>query len=208
MTDVVTEVVAQNVVTDGSKPDVVAAENQTEVVTIDRELVAVVENEEVDVVVFQDVGAVAVVEKDVVVVSHGQAGPPGATGEPGDPGDTGPAGPVGPTGPGGAGSAIPVRGYVPVATSAIIEEVDALVYRSCKWMITVTDPYGLRYRIGEIMAFHDGLEAHYVHYAAFGAAISYSVDVTFISNKMGLRVSNADAVQLTVDAVRVGNLTL
>jgi len=198
--------------------EIVVAAQEDVATSIDKEVGYVLVEEKTTVVVPGELTvAVGIEQRSVVntetestvVVALGAVGPPGQAGVDGADGPAGPQGvqgPPGPIGPGGAGSAVPVRVYVPLATSEIIESVSALVYRSCKWMITVTDPFGMRYRMGEILAFHDDVEAHFTHYGIFGGAISYSVDVVLIGSEMSLRVTNADAVQLTVDAVRVGNL--
>jgi hypothetical protein len=171
------------------------------------ERVLVIEQNAV-VAAVEDTQVAAVETQEVVVVAAGCVGPPGAKGDTGDTGPQGTQGEVGPAGPGGAGAAIPVRAFVPAAISAEIERIDATVYRSVKWVITVTDPFGGRYRMGEILAFHDGAEARFVHYAIFGDSLQYAVDVILIGGDMVLRVTNAEAVQLTVDAVRVGNLLI
>jgi hypothetical protein len=146
--------------------------------------------------ILEEVAAQEVVE----ACAQGPSGPPGGEGP------EGPVGPVGPVGPPGAGSAIPVRVYVPVATTAVIEALPMAVFRSAKWMLTVTDRFGGRYRMGEILALHDGVDTSYVHYAIHGGAVSYAVDVVVIGGDMVLRVTNADAVELVVDAVRIGHL--
>ena len=180
-------------------------DDQVTFVTDLSEEVVVVTDSQTTVVVAEAGDVVVTEETASVVVEEGQQGPPGPAGPEGPEGD---AGPVGPTGPAGAGSQPPVRVYAPPATPTVVEAVNASVYRSVKWIVTVTDPFGGRYRMGEIMAFHDGVDAHHIHYGIFGSAMLYTFDVVMSAGNMVLRITNADAVTLTVDAVRVGNLTI
>jgi hypothetical protein len=198
----------EGVVTSIEEITVVTTEEvSTVVVTPESNVILVVED--VPVVVTNIEREVVVDAVDVVVVvEEGQQGPKGAEGDQGDPGDTGPQGPAGPTGPGGAGAQAPVRVYAPPATPTVVEAVSMAVYRSCKWLVTVTDPFNGWYRVGEIMAFHDGVDAHHIHYGMFGSPLQYTFDVVVASGNMTLRITNEDVSTLTVDAVRVGNLTV
>ena len=149
------------------------------------------------------------------VTTLGQIGPkgePGPEGPPGPPGEDGPEGPEGPQGytglqgVAGPGQTAPVRVYVNEGQTVVIESVSAQTVRSCKWIITVTATSRSQYRMGEVLAFHDGTQTHYSHYAIIGAEVSYQIDVILTAGQMILRATNDDDGQLMIDAVRVGNL--
>lgn len=194
----ITSVVEQNVVTSDRL--------DTSVVVVPTDEQVLVVSEEVSVATLEETHTATVETKDVVVVASGQSGPPGAKGDVGDQGPQGPQGPQGSAGPAGAGAATPVRVLAPDATSVEVERLSAAIYRSTKWIVTVSDPLTNRFRVGEILAFHNGAEAHHTHYAIFGDVIQYDVDVFMSGGDMVFRVTNSDVNPLTVDAVRVGNL--
>lgn len=107
-----------------------------------------------------------------------------------------------------AGLPAPVRVSVPAGGISTIESLDATVYRSAKWMITVTDTLNGVFRTQETMGLHDGSSASHINYSIFGSQLSYSVDVHLSSNNLLLRLSNSAGVSLQVDAVRIANLVL
>lgn len=107
-----------------------------------------------------------------------------------------------------SGLPAPVRVTAPAGSITVIESLDASVYRSAKWMITVTDTFNGNYRSQETMALHDGTSASHTNYSIFGTVIPYSVDVHLSGNNLLLRLSNSAGVSLQVDAVRIANLVL
>lgn len=152
-----------------------------------------------DIVVFDDT---------TYVISMGFVGPPGAAGADGPPGPAGPSGPPGPAGPSGAGSQLPVRSYVPANSSEIVDSIPTSVYRTAKWILTVTDRINGKVRVGEVLAFHNDVEAHHTHYALMGNSVSYALDVLLLSGQLVLRLTNSEGVELMVDAVRIGAIPI
>lgn len=138
--------------------------------------------------------SITAIDDDSTTVSVGEQGPEGARG------------PKGATGAPGAGASAPVRISCPIGATATVEAVELEVIRSTKWVVTVSAPGRSEWRMGEILAFHDDLEAHYTHYAIFGAQVLYTVQVIVSGLDMVLQVTNADTEALVVDAVRVGNI--
>jgi len=197
-----------NIATTIEKDTVASQNTETSVVAVPTEKVVIVVEQDVGIVTHEQEQVAVTEKKDVIVIASCAVGPPGAKGDVGDTGDTGDTGPVGPTGPSGAGASAPLRAYVPVSTTAVIESLSLSVYRSAKWIVTVTDRFNNKYRMGEVLAFHDGTDARFVHYAIFGDAVLYVTEVVIIGSDMVLRVTNADAVELVVDAVRVGHLAV
>ena len=131
------------------------------------------------------------VPQTLEVVDKGPKGDRGNSGTPGLP---------------GAGASLPVRVTSDVGSTIEVESVDMEIIRSCKWIVTVSNPFTGKYRMSEVMAFHDGTTAQHLHYGMFGEPISYTLDVVSIGGRMILRVTNSEVSPLVVDAVRVGNL--
>lgn len=103
---------------------------------------------------------------------------------------------------------VPVRVNAEIGSAIDADSLDALEYRSVKWLLTITDLTNGKYRVGEVLAFHDGVGAKHTHYAIIGDVVLYEVDVVLSGNTMILRVTNQDSVELVVDTVRVGTIPI
>lgn len=107
-----------------------------------------------------------------------------------------------------AGLPAPTRTTVSAGAISVLDTLDASIYRSAKWMITVTDTFNNVYRTQETMTLHDDTTASHVNYSIFGTPIAYSIDVHLSSGNLLLRCSNSAGVALQVDAIRIANLVV
>jgi hypothetical protein len=115
-------------------------------------------------------------------------------------------GAVGPPGPPSAGAVMPVRKNIPAGHTLEIEAISAALFRSAKWLLTVTDQTNNQYKVGEVLAFHNDVDARCVHYAIMGDPVSYSVDTVLQAGSLSLQVQNLSSVELVIDAVRIGTI--
>lgn len=183
----------------------------TDVVTNESPPLQIVEVKEQVVVSTQD--KVTVIESTfapivITQLSEGPQGPPGENGADGLDGADGDVGPVGPSGPSGAGTSPPVRVTVPIGATRIIQEFDANVYRTVKWIVTLTNPILGTVRTFELLALNHNTHCSHVIYGAIGNHIHYYSNVQIINNKITLLLTNSDSSDLIVDAIRIGSISI
>jgi hypothetical protein len=106
------------------------------------------------------------------------------------------------------GQPVPIRITIPSMSSSVIEALDGSVYRSAKWLLTVTDSVGNRFAVSEVLALHTNVSASHIHYGNVGDNILYEVEITLIQGVMVFMIINSENVDLIVDAVRIGSLTV
>lgn len=107
-----------------------------------------------------------------------------------------------------AGLPAPTRTSVNAGAITTLDTLDATVYRSAKWMVTVTDTFNSKYRTQETMGLHDGTTASHANYSIFGTPLDYSIDVHLSGGNLLLRCTNSASVALQVDAIRIANLVI
>lgn len=150
-------------------------------------------------VVFGNDETVAVENTETVVISQlteGPQGPPGSQGPPGPPG------------PAGSGTGPAVRVLVPSGETSIIQEFDASIYRTIKWIVTLTNPILGTVRSFELLALNHSTHCSHVVYGIIGDSMQYSVDVQLINTQVTLLLTNAETNDLIVDAVRIGSISI
>lgn len=123
-------------------------------------------------------------------------------------GPQGPPGPPGPVGPAGSGVGPPVRVTVPSGDTLVIEEFDSAVYRTIKWIVTITNPILETVRTFELLALNNNTHCSHTIYGSIGDQILCFTDVQLINNKITLLVTNSESNELIVDAIRISSIPI
>jgi len=94
----------------------------------------------------------------------------------------------------------------PSATE-IIDAVDANLYRTMKWIVTLINNITDETRSYEILATHRaGTNPTYTLYAKIGDNVAHTEDVVITGTDLELKITNNEAVDITVDAVRISTI--
>jgi len=116
----------------------------------------------------------------------------------------GPAGTPGAPGADGIGDLHEIHvGPIASGNAHVIDSIAIADYRSCKWVVTVTDPTAMLYRMSEVMAIHNGDTPTHTHYGMIGDSVQYGVEITINNGYFRLSVENRHANSIHVSAIRL-----
>ena len=84
-----------------------------------------------------------------------------------------------------------------------LDSISATTFRTCKWLVSVTNSTDSDYQALEILAFHDGSTAYLTQYASIfdnGAQATFDADIN--SGNLRLRVTPASTDTMTFKVIR------
>jgi hypothetical protein len=84
-----------------------------------------------------------------------------------------------------------------------LDTVAKATYRTCKWLVSVTNTTDGDYQAIEILCFHDGTTAYLTQYASIfdnGAQATFDADIS--GSNLRLRVTPASTDNMTFKAIR------
>ena len=123
-------------------------------------------------------------------------------------GSRGNDGQPGPQGPAGSGTQPPSRNIVPVNSQQIIDTLDINVYRSCKWLLAVSDLIEGKNSMREMMSIHSNGSIWHCVYGILGDPISVQFDAQLIGQNMTIICTNGASNNLQVDAIRIAAMPI
>ena len=112
-------------------------------------------------------------------------------------------GPAGAPGLDGAGVVEVASGPVPVGDPVVADSIAISLYRSAKWIITVTDSAGGEYKTYEVLAIHKTTTALYSVYSIVGDKISVFTDVSIVGANLELEITNNHSNPIDIKVQRI-----
>lgn len=112
-------------------------------------------------------------------------------------------GPAGPPGADGSGVIEVDFGTVTDGNTEVVDSVLRGVYRSVKWIATLTDSAGMLYKSYEVMAVHNGTVAFHSCYGRVGDTIAVDTDVVVTGANLELSITNNHGSDIEVKVQRI-----
>lgn len=186
-----------------STVDVVLINNPPDIINNDSTKIDVIINNTRDVVSINGSNLTIIETHDIpTVIVQNERGEQGTKGDKGDKGDQGERGFPG-------GLINPIYVTIPPVSSSMIFEYDINIYRTLKYIITLTDNINNKYRSYEILILNQGgINSPFVIYGIIGDSIQTETDVQIINNKLTLTITNQEQSNLFIGAARVGSITI
>lgn len=165
---------------------VVVQEDSAEIVqVVSLPDVVVTEEDPANVVRVQEQQIVVTEADPEFVVSECKQGPPGADGLD------------------GAGAVEIASGPVPVGDPVVADSIAIALYRSAKWIVTITDTAGGEYKSYEVLAVHKNTTALYSVYSLVGDKISVFTDVSVVGANLVLTLTNNHSNPIGIKVQRI-----
>ena len=116
-------------------------------------------------------------------------------------------GPPGPPGPIGDGVFPPQYFNINQnTTSYILDTLDVLNHRTCKWIVNISDDYNTRFRCCEVLMLNHNSHCSFVVYSSMGSQIQHKINIELIGNDINMTLDNYENVDLKVGVIRIGML--
>jgi len=110
-------------------------------------------------------------------------------------------------GGGGVEELTQIHQTIPSSVTLTIDSLSIAMYRSAKWIVTITDEVLDKSMAYEILGLHRRLtDANYNVYAMIGDTVNHTPDVQIVALDLVLLITNNEPHDIIVDVVRIPTL--
>ena len=88
------------------------------------------------------------------------------------------------------------------SSQQIVDSVDGSLYRTVKWILSITNITDSIFTSSEVLAVHDDTNVTHNEYSMVGDKVNYLIDVELNGNDINLKISNIENNEIQISVLR------